>query len=145
MVGATGDAPFFGGGVGGAVASPGPFDLVPVEVEGQDNQYKVVNRYLYFGRVLLTDSNKPSGDDGEETLFTLPPYAEWTLNAVVTHTTSGEPTLTVEKSSYSPGTPSSDMDRTYIALWHNRSQSQGSGFEILDLRRVPVVAAYLPA
>lgn len=141
MIGAAGDAPFFGGGVGGAVASPGPFDLVPVEVEGQDNQYKVVNRYLYFGRVLLTDP------DGEETLFTLPPNTEWTLNAVVTHTTSGDPQLTVEKSPYLPGTPGSDMDRTYIALWHNRSRgsSPGSGHEMLDLRRVPVVAAYLPA
>ena len=145
MMGAAGDAPFFGGGVGGAVASPSPFDLEPVEVEGQDNQYKVVNRYLYFGRVLLTDSDKPSGDDGEDTLFTLPPDAAWTLNAVVTHTTSGEPTLTVEKRTTAPGTPSSDMDKTYIALWFNRRRSQGSGFEMLDLRRVPVVAAYLPA
>lgn len=142
MMGAAGDAPFFGGGVGGA-ASPGPFDLEPVEVEGQDNQYKVVNRYLYFGRMLLTDSNKPSGDDGEETLFTLPPNSLWTLYAVITHTTSGEPELTVEKKTLPPSSSSNDMDKTYIALWYNHSK--GSGYEMLDLRRAPVTAAYLPA
>lgn len=137
MMGAAGDAPFFGGGVGGAVASPSPFDLEPVEVEGQSNQYKVVNRYLYFGRMLLVDS------DGEDTLFTLPPDSLWTLYAVITHTTSGEPELTVEKKTLSPSSSGNDMDKTYIALWYN--YSKGSGYEMLDLRRAPVTPAYLPA
>ena len=130
---------FFGGGVGGGVSSPGPFDLETAESDDENvrSPYKVVNRYMYFGRTLLTDP------DGESTVLDLPSDSVWTLYAAVAHTDSGEPSLSVEKTTQAPSSSMNDLDKTYVALWYNRRKGSNE-YELVDMRRAPVTAAYLP-
>lgn len=128
-VGAPGAAPFFGGGVGGS-AKATAFDLESAATPENRNLYRVVRQYLYFGRTLVIGE--------ESTELTLPPNSDWVVFAVVSHTSTGKPSLSVVKGA-ALDTYTSDIDKTYVALYFNKARDR-----LVDLRTMPYVPAYLP-
>lgn len=120
---------FFGGGVGGS-SKAAAFDLESAATPENRNLYRVVRQYLYFGRTLVT---------GEEpTELTLPPDSDWVVFAVVSHTSTGKPSLGVVKGA-ALDSYVSDIDKTYVALYLNKA-----GERLVDMRTMPYVPAYLP-
>ena len=128
-VGAPGAAPFFGGGAGGS-ARASAFDLESAATPENRNLYRVVRQYLYFGRTLVTGA--------ESTELTLPSNSDWVVFAVVSHASTGKPSLSVVKGN-ALDSYESDIDKTYVALYLRKA-----GGRLVDLRTMPYVPAYLP-